>query len=171
MPLLFSDFLENPDSYEAAVAFWDRLVTDIERSLGQEDEWGPWIPRHYGDGVTPMGRDGTPIFDGYSQALGRAFRITQHRPAFDSVEILAWIKIYDLEGETTLLPDSELVLNLSLSDESAEAARALLSEMDATGYDAIRNEGRHRCFSSGQSRQRDLTPVRGHSRTFGHRST
>jgi len=42
------------------------------------------------------------------------------------VEILAWIKIYDLDGETTLLPDSELVLNLSLSDESAEAARALL---------------------------------------------
>jgi hypothetical protein len=102
MPRLLSDFLENPDSYEAAVAFWDRLVTDVERALGQDDEWGPWIPKHYGDG-TPMEKDGNPIFDGYSQALGRAFRIIQHPPRFDSLEIAAYIKTYDLEGETTAL--------------------------------------------------------------------
>jgi hypothetical protein len=73
-----------------------------------------------------MQKDGNPIFDGYSQALGRAFRIIQQPPESDGVEITAWIKTYDLEGETTLLPESELVLNLSLSDESAEVAQALL---------------------------------------------
>jgi hypothetical protein len=126
MAPLFPDFLESADSYDAAVAFWDRLVSDVERSLGQQDEWGRWIPLHYADGVTPMQKDGNPIFDGYSQALGRAFRIIQQPPESDGLEIAAWIKTYDLEGETTLLPASELVLNLSLSDESAEVARALL---------------------------------------------
>jgi len=125
--LLFSDFLQNPDSYDAAIAFWERLVTDVERSVGQEDEWGRWIPVHYGDG-TPMEKDGNPIFDGYSQALRRAFRIMQHEPGSDEVEIAAWTKIYDLEGERTLLPECELVVGLSLSDESARIARDLLHE-------------------------------------------
>jgi hypothetical protein len=123
---LFPDFLENADSYEAAVAFWDELVSDIEGSLGQEDEWGRWIPMHFADGVTPIEEPGNPVFDGYSQTLGRAFRIIQHLPASEGLEIVAWTKIYDFEGEPTLLPDSELVLVLSLSDESARTARTLL---------------------------------------------
>src|SRR5579862_2866982 len=53
VPPLFPDFLENPASYQAVVAFWDRLVSDVERSLGQADEWGRWVPRHFADG-TPM---------------------------------------------------------------------------------------------------------------------
>jgi hypothetical protein len=126
MSPLFPDFLENAASYEAAVAFWDRLVSDIERSLGQADEWGRWIPVRYADGVTPIDEPGNPIFDGYSQALGRAFRIIQHPPVSEGVEIAAWTKTYGSEAEPTLLPDSELVLNLSLSDESARIAQTLL---------------------------------------------
>jgi hypothetical protein len=72
MPPLFADFLENPASYEAAVAFWDRLVREIEASLGQDDQWGTWIPRHFANG-TPMDEDGNPIFDGYSQGSGGPF--------------------------------------------------------------------------------------------------
>jgi hypothetical protein len=78
------------------------------------------------DGVTPIDEPGNPIFDGCSQAEGRAFRVIQHLPAPEGPEIVAWTKIYDLEGEPTLLPESELVLALSLSDESARLARALL---------------------------------------------
>jgi hypothetical protein len=126
VPPLFPDFLENAASYDAVVAFWHEVVRDIERSLGQEDEWGRWIPMHFADGVTPIDEPGNPIFDGYSQAEGRAFRIIQHMPVPGGPEIAAWTKTYDLEDEPTLLPDSELVLALSLSEESARTARALL---------------------------------------------
>ncbi len=127
MPHLFPDFLDNDASYEAVVSFWDRLVTTVERSVGQDDEWGRWIPLHYADGVTPIDTPGNSIFDGLSQRLDRAFRIIQHRPTGDEPELSAWIKTYEtFDDEPTLLPTSELVLNLSLSDESAQAAETLL---------------------------------------------
>jgi hypothetical protein len=127
VPQLFPDFLDNVDSYEAVVRFWDQLVTEVERSLGQEDEWGRWIPMHYADGVTPIDTPGNPIFDGLSQRLDRGFRIIQHPPVSEEPELSAWIKTYEkFDDEPTLLPTSELVLNLSLSDESAQGAEALL---------------------------------------------
>ena len=92
--------------------------------------------------MTPIDVPGNPIFDGYSQAMGRAFQITQHFPTRQSVEIEAWTKTYDLEGEPTLLPEAELIVVLSLSDESAPIARALLQawmqpETTVSAMDAV----------------------------------
>lgn len=62
-------------------------------------------------------------YDAGSERLDRAFRIIQHSAVSDEVEIAAWLKSY--EEEYTDLPRNELVINLSLSQESAQMAKAL----------------------------------------------
>ena len=92
-------------------------------SLWGRGEWQPWIPRHYADG-TPFELDGNPIYDRCSQRPNRAFRIIQHRPIGNELEIVAWLKSY--EEEYVDLPGDELVINLSLPLESAQLAQVLL---------------------------------------------
>jgi len=120
---LYVDFLSSPEQYEACELYWEKLVKDIAASLGQTGEWQPWLQRYYGDGITPMEKDGNPIFDGRSQKLNRAFRIIQQPAISDELEIVAWL---NHEEEYTELPRDEMVLNLSLSQESAALARTLL---------------------------------------------
>lgn len=120
---IFDDFLDNSERYEACERYWEQLVSTIAESLGQTGEWQRWIPLHYADG-TPFELDGNPIIDGRSQALNRAFRIIQHRAVGDELEIAAWVKSY--EEEYSDLPREELVINLNLSKESEQIARALL---------------------------------------------
>jgi len=67
---------------------------------------------------------GNPIFDGRSGTLNRDFKIIQMRPVAREVEIAAWVASY--EPEDTALPRHELVINLTLTQESAEFARLLL---------------------------------------------
>jgi len=120
---LFESFLDSDDQYRACERYWEKLVFDVAESLEQPGEWPRWVPREYADG-TAMDRDGNPILDGRSERLNRAFTIIQHRPTGDEVEIAAWLKAY--EPEYTDLPRHELVLNLSLSEESAALARKLI---------------------------------------------
>ena len=61
-----------------------------------------------------------------SRGLNRGFRIIQHHPIGNDLEITAWLKKY--EPEYTDLPTDELVINLSLSQESADLAGKLLSK-------------------------------------------
>lgn len=122
---LFENFLDCPAAYEAAERFWADLVENVTRELGQTGEWPRWIDLHYADG-TRMEKDGNPIYDGRSQRLDRGFVVIQHTPVGDDVELAAWLKHYDEEFET--LPRDELVINTSLSTESAALARRLLRE-------------------------------------------
>lgn len=122
---LFESFLDNAAQYRACEEYWEALVSSITSVLGQAHEWRRWIPQQYADGM-PMESDGNPIFDGRSERLDRAFRIIQHLPVGDDLEITAWLKSY--EAEYSDLPRHELVLNLSLSEESANLARILLQK-------------------------------------------
>ena len=122
---LFESFLIDAEQYQACERYWAELISNITKSLGQTGEWARWIPRHYADG-TPFDLDGNPIFDGRSEKLNRAFRIIQHPAVGDDIEIAAWIKSY--EAEYSDLPRDELVINLSLSEGSAELSRALLQK-------------------------------------------
>lgn len=122
---LFESFLDSEDQYRACERYWEMLVIDVAKSLGQPNEWPRWIPRQYANGAA-MELDGNPMFDGRSQQLNRAFRIIQHRAMGDDVEIAAWLKTY--EAEYSDLPRHELVLNLSLSGESADLARRLIGK-------------------------------------------
>lgn len=119
---LFANFLDSAEQYKASERYWEQLARDVANSLGQVD-WQRWIPRHNPDG-TPVERDGNPIFDGRSQELNRAFRVIQHPPVGDELELVAWLQSY--EEEYADLPRAELIINLSLSEESAQLANTLL---------------------------------------------
>jgi hypothetical protein len=121
---LFEEFLDNPEIYKACERYWERLVRDVEESLNQTGGWERWLLRHYPDG-TPVEMDGNPIYDGRSRKNSRAFRVLQHRPVSDNLEIVAWLET-NREGYPEI-PNAELVLNLSLSEESGQMARKLLS--------------------------------------------
>jgi len=120
---MFENFLEDVEQYAACERYWEQLGQEIAESLGQTGEWQQWIPRQTPNG-TPVEKDGNPIYDARSERLDRAFRIMQYRAVSDRVEIEAWLKSY--EEEYTELPRNELVINLSLSQESAQLAKALL---------------------------------------------
>jgi len=120
---LYENFLDDPETYQACVRFWENLANSLMNDLGQAGKWYHWIPHAYAHGE-PIDMDGNPIFDGRSEELDRAFRIIQHRAIGDEVEIAAWLKAY--EEEYADLPQHELVLNLSLSEESARVAGDLL---------------------------------------------
>jgi hypothetical protein len=120
----FEDFLDNTEMYKACEQYWERLVRDVEESLNQTGEWERWLLRQYPNG-TPVEMDGNPIYDGRSRQINRAFKILQHRPVSDDLEIAAWL---ERNGEEyPEIPGEELVLNLSLSEETGHIARRLLS--------------------------------------------
>lgn len=123
---LYEDFLDSPAAYRACKDYWKNLTTDLASAIGQAGEWSPWIPRHYANGL-PIELDVLPIWDGRSKRLNRAYRIMQHRPLGDKeIDLSAWIKQY--EEEYSDLPRSELVINLSLSEESMRLATVLLQK-------------------------------------------
>ena len=121
--MLFADFLDNAQSYEACRNYWNGLVQDVAESLGQGGDWESWISPYYADGKTLMALEDNPIADRRSQSRKRAFRVLQHPPLDDELELVAWLTPY--EEEYPDIPE-ELVLNMSLSDVSADLARTLL---------------------------------------------
>jgi hypothetical protein len=124
---LFESFLEDPEQYRAAEQYWEALVANAAESMNQADEWHRWFPWGYADGRPfPLEQCGNPIFDGRSDRLNRGFKIIQMRPVAHDVEIAAWVASY--EPEDTDLPRHELVINLTLTQESADLARLLLQE-------------------------------------------
>ena len=120
---LFEDFLENEERFQACRDYWEELVEDVARSLGQAGEWKPWISR-----PPSIDLDLLAIFDGCSDKLERAFRVLQYPSGEDKVQIAAWVKSYeDPEYTDTVFPRvGELFINVSLSEESAQLARILL---------------------------------------------
>jgi hypothetical protein len=132
---LFGDFLENETSYRASEKYWSDLLREIEQVLGQVREWESWIPRHYADGTTPIETPGNPICEARSQKFDRAFRLIQHAPTDDDLDVSAWIKRYpEDEGyDRTVFPADELFVALSLSEESVQIARDLLTKWMTPG--------------------------------------
>lgn len=119
---LYERFLEDPHEYRAAELFWTNLANTVASELGI-NAWEPWMPRTYAGGA-PFELDGNPIFDARSVERDRAVRVIQHYTTTDDVEIVAWLKHYP--EEFLDLPSDELVINIGLSEESAERARNLL---------------------------------------------
>jgi hypothetical protein len=127
---LFANFLNQGDEYRACEEYWRELVERVANSAGQGNEWRPWIDRYRPDG-SPVEQDGNPIYDVRSVTVNRAVRIIQYVCSGADVEIAAWVKTYELEFVD--LPSEELIINLCLSEESAELAAQLLSKwMDPT---------------------------------------
>lgn len=122
---LYPDFLTSDHAYRASQRYWHKLVTELAESHEQRNEWIPWDPKVFLDG-TPMPRDGNPIFDARSARRKRAIRILQSPPESSAVEIAGWIDVFDFSEAGGPGLTEELVLNLSLSTESAAIARRLI---------------------------------------------
>jgi len=120
---LFEGFLDSEEKYEASERYWEQLVQDVTKSLDQQGQWEDRMPRGYVR-WSPAEVDGSPIFDGRSLKLDRGFRIFQQIPSGEDIKIAAWLKSY--EEQYSHFPREVLVINLSLSEESAQMARNLL---------------------------------------------
>jgi hypothetical protein len=135
--MMFPDFLDDMESYESCRRYWEELVRSVADSVDRTDEWQPWISRYYADGVTPIELAENPITDGRSQKMNRAFKVLQHPPVEEELELVAWLTPYEEE-----YPDfpEELTLTMSLSEESAELARILLRKWmtPSTAYDEMK---------------------------------
>jgi hypothetical protein len=118
---LYDKFLDDPNVYRACERYWNDLTSHIAESLGQCEQWTLWIPRRWANG-TPMELDGNPMFDRRNEKLDRAFRIIQHPPTNDEIQIAAWLN----SGEGEELPRHELVISIALSEESAQITEDLL---------------------------------------------
>jgi hypothetical protein len=66
------------------------------------------------------------IFSTTWRAISKAFKIMQHAPAGEALDLGAWMKLY--EPELDQLPRAVLVLSLSLSEDSLMAATVLLKK-------------------------------------------
>jgi len=120
---LFEDFLDNEEQYHVCERYWEELVASVAESLGQTGEWKREIWR-YGDG-TLWDLDGNPMFVARSEKRDRYIGILQHPAAADRLQIVAYLKRYE-EEYTGVSTRDELVINLGLSEESAQLAEALL---------------------------------------------
>ena len=123
---IFRDYLLFEDQYEHVRAFWKDLVENEARRSAQDGEWQPWIPRTFFDG-TPIPVDTGPICDARSVDAKRALRILQGPPESNDVEIAAWLTSFNYTDSGGPGPTDELIINLSLSEESAAIARTLIA--------------------------------------------
>jgi hypothetical protein len=120
---IFPHFLVDPNEYRESQLFWESKIETIIQSIPDAEPWHRWSNSTYADGTTEL--DGNPIFDGISESHVRAFRIIQHKLIRQSqVEVVAWIKGYDIDLED--FPEHELVINWSLTHNSAASSTDLL---------------------------------------------
>ena len=124
--LLYEDFLESEEGYRACEAYWIQLVEEIAESLGQAGEWVRWMPKTHFDRIPPDDGEANPIFDARSRRLDRAIQIIQYPMTDDKIEMGGWVETRPA-GESEL-PSEEMVIHLSLSEESAELAKGLLEK-------------------------------------------
>ena len=121
---LYETFLENPEVYRACERYWEDMISKIANDLGQSGQWVPWESRQWVDG-SPMPLDGNPILHAQNKRLGRGFKIIQDRESDGQLDIAAWLKINEEEYED-IVPRYELIISLSLSDQSEQMAQELL---------------------------------------------
>lgn len=114
--LLFPDFLDYPESYDAVEALWKARFDALAAKY--QFAYAPYINvfTHSGDKL----RDGNPIFSAEVKTLNRAVRIIQEvveQP--DDFFISAWLDTFPIDEDNPL---NELVIPLMLSEEPLEIA-------------------------------------------------
>lgn len=118
--LLFPDFLDHPESYEAAEMLWKARFDTLAAKY--QFTYAPYINvfTRNGDKL----RDGNPIFSAEVKTLNRAVRIIQEvveEP--DGFFISAWLDTFPIDEDNPL---NELVTPLVLSEETLEIAERLI---------------------------------------------
>lgn len=118
--LLFPDFLDHTESYDAAEALWKARFDAL--AAKRHFTYTPYINVFARNG--DKHRDGNPIFSAEVKTLNRAVRIIQEaieQP--DDFFISAWLDTFPTDEDNPL---NELVIPLVLSEETLEVAERLI---------------------------------------------
>jgi len=118
--LLFSDFLDHPEVYDAAEALWKARFDALAEKY--QFAYAPYINVFASN--DDKHRDGNPIFSAEVKTLNRAVRIIQEvveQP--DDFFISAWLDTFPIDEDNPL---NELVIPLVLSEETLEIAERLI---------------------------------------------
>ncbi len=129
--LLFPDFLDHPESYDAAEALWKARFDALAAKY--QFAYAPYINVFTRNG--DKHRDGNPIFSAEVKTLNRAVRIIQEvieEP--DDFFISAWLDTFPIDEDNPL---NELVIALVLSEERLEIAERLIVHWLVEGRDKV----------------------------------
>lgn len=118
----FPGFLEDPDMYDIAQAFWASSVRFLERTVGHSEIWQiPWCSEYAGDGTKL--RDGNPILSAVNHTSRRGIRIIQSPWEEDCLPFTWWTaNVFEEEHDV-----EELVICLVATSETTSKALDLLS--------------------------------------------
>ena len=128
--LLHPEFLRSEEAFNACTGYWQQLFRTALRDAGLDPtEWGPWQPRHLGNGAL-MAREDRPVFEARSIRLDRSVQIIQWEPSteYPSGVLSGWIKDYAAEGFPDTFSAHGLFLNLVLDAEVARLVSAIFAE-------------------------------------------
>ncbi len=76
MSELFPRFIEDPEAFQQAKVFWQKLASDEAEALGQRGEWQKWA--HEDDWCDdPEQVDGAVVFTLFSPSQHKGLRIQQ----------------------------------------------------------------------------------------------
>lgn len=118
--LLFPDFLDHPEIYDAAEALWKARFDALAEKY--HFVYAPYINIFARNGNKH--RDGNPIFSAEVKTLNRAVRIIQEAiEEFDDFFLSAWLDTFPIDEDNPL---NELVIPLVLSEETLEIAERLI---------------------------------------------
>jgi|GEM_PF-2273787 len=124
---LFPGFLETPEVYAAAQAYWQHLWA----SLAPGEGWSlGWLNTTMKDGTPNM--DGDGIFSALHLDQRRALKVIQ-RPALQAHEVATWTSRFEVDGVEVGLT----VLAGPLTDATEDGFRSLLAAfVDASDSDS-----------------------------------
>jgi hypothetical protein len=129
--LLYPSFLSDPNEYQQAEAYWQKMWALVLRRAGQTEEWqSPWLTNRYADG-TPC-PDGNPIFTAVHQGRRLGVRVIQESEGKpDDIGLDWWVDFVGEESE----PDAirELVIACVLSEQTESVVSQLLYEWVTQG--------------------------------------
>lgn len=118
--LLFPDFLDHPEVYDAAEALWKARFDAL--AAKHHFTYASYINVFALNGQKH--RKGNPIFSAEVKALNRAVRIIQEAAEQpDDSFISAWLDTFPIDEDNPL---NELVIPLVLSEETLEIAERLI---------------------------------------------
>jgi hypothetical protein len=117
-------FLDDPQSYARARAYWVDLWERIDPVQRRRDHWEtPWLSDGFADG-SPI-NDGNPIFSAVSRSNAKGIRIIQVPPEQDEVWDF-WLDTFGgLSGDPGII--DELVIYCALSQRTAVDAFSLMN--------------------------------------------
>ena len=114
---LYSNFLNDPDEYSRAKAFWNQRWETLLDEVGQRASWKtPWFETTFANGA-PF-RDGNPIFSAVCTSRRLGVQVIQLDPQEDDLEFRAWTDTFDEGGDSI----RKLVVMCALTDHSAKQA-------------------------------------------------